>query len=67
MSLEEQIAVLSGVVSALRYVLSADQREDVIRLLRTSADSESTPPRAAIVLRRLADAMKTASPQPTQH
>lgn len=67
MSFEEQTEVLLGIVLSFAYVLSADQREDAVRLLRTHADQAATPARAGIVLRQLADAIRAASAQPTQH
>jgi len=67
MSFEEQAEVLLGVALALGYVLSVDQRDDAVRLLRTHADQDRIPERAAALLRRLAEAMKNPSGDPTQH
>lgn len=67
LTFEEQVEALAGIVLALGYVLSADQREDAVRLLRTHADLSGTPERTAALLRRLADLMKKPPGEPTQH
>jgi hypothetical protein len=67
MTFDEQAEVLAGVVLALGYVLSVDQRDDAMRLLRTHADQDRIPKRAAALLRQLADAMKNPPRDPTQH
>jgi hypothetical protein len=67
LTFEEQVEALAGVVLALGYVLSVDQREDAVRLLRTYADRGDTPERTAALLRRLADLMKKPAADPTQH
>jgi len=67
MSLEEQTEVLLGIVLSFAHALSRDQREEVVRLLRTHADLAETPARAGALLRQLADAVRTHSRKPTQH
>lgn len=66
LTFEEQFEALAGIVLALSYVLSADQREDAVRLLRTHADQSETPDRTAVLLRRIAEMMKRPF-EPTQH
>ncbi|MGQ0749392.1 MAG: hypothetical protein ACT4PS_02545 [Betaproteobacteria bacterium] len=66
LTFEEQLEALAGIVLALSYVLSADQREDTVRLLRTHADQGETPERSAALLRHIAELIKRPS-EPTQH
>jgi hypothetical protein len=66
LSFEEQLHLLTGVVLALGYVLSVDQREDAVRILRTQADLSGTPARCGIALRRIAELLKKPI-EPTQH
>jgi hypothetical protein len=66
LNFEEQLQVLAGVVLALGYVLSVDQREDAVRILRTHADQSGTPTRCGIILRRIAEQLKNPV-EPTQH
>lgn len=66
LTLDEQFEALAGIVLALSYVLSVDQREDAVRLLRMHADQSETPERTAVVLRRIAELMKRPL-EPTQH
>ena len=67
LTFEEQMEALTGVVLAFSYVLSVDQREDAVRLLRTHANQRPTPRRTGIILLRLADLMKNPTAEPTQH
>jgi hypothetical protein len=67
MNFDEQAEVFAGVVLALGYVLSVDQRDDAVRLLRTHADQDKIPERAATLLRRLADVMNNPPRTPTRH
>jgi len=66
LTFEEQFEALAGIVLALGYVLSPDQREDAVRLLRTHADQSDTPERTALLLRRIAELMKKPL-EPTQN
>jgi nitrogen-specific signal transduction histidine kinase len=67
LTFDEQTEVLIGVALAFSYVLSMDQREEAVRLLRTHADHSQTPRRTGILLRRLADMIKNPTGEPTQH
>ena len=66
LNFDEQLQALTGVVLALGYVLSVDQREDAVRILRTHADQSGTTARCGLLLRRIAELLKNPI-EPTQH